>query len=589
MRDYVEINEIAKSALARANDIEAASVAAVEQLIAQSRERDTAGRPTKASRTAGQALASPALTSTLASVALRRSINPALNTAIDQVARAETEYRIAIAALRALNARKDLYDDARGTPRKRAVVEEEVEPEEWTFIREMRARNVPVSALDQLTEPELDFIAGLFVEKQKDFRHRDRAGAWWTLVRSGLLDVSSQAFNEDERAAILAATDAGAERARQAYEALCDLAGRKLDIPHSFAEFVLAFAEESSTADPIGAFERNVTHIESEQWRADAERLLELLGLPIGELSRAVRLMRSPPLVSFKERQQQAHDAALKREAEYRALVDRYRPAARAALADRHDAERRQERERVGADALGSLDIYAALKLLGADDEELSIQNARVIRQVREGTYFSDREEERRRTIERLAAELAVSPARRKTLAAMGISLPESGEEVSEPAVEPTDTTAISEGGDMLAPDTVRQASLAIRPPSAQDLGLPADVTSEAAVAYYNIARKFSLQGNDWYQATHPWADADPTDQDSVAAMLEKFENAERRASLDEVSRRYLAILREQSIVEANAFLLDREARRVVLHVATSYDFEQLRKDAGFPRLSQRR
>ncbi|HEX8533113.1 MAG TPA: hypothetical protein VF662_03015 [Allosphingosinicella sp.] len=114
----------------------------------------------------------------------------------------------------------------------------------------MRARKVPVSALDQLTEPELDFIAGLFVEKQKDFRHRDRAGSWWTLVRSGLLDVSSEAFNEDERAAILAATDAGAVRARQAYDALCELAGRKLDVPHSFAEFVLCRTERRTTRKP---------------------------------------------------------------------------------------------------------------------------------------------------------------------------------------------------------------------------------------------------------------------------------------------------------------------------------------------------
>lgn len=264
-------------------------------------------------------------------------------------------------------------------------------------------------------------------------------------------------------------------RARQAYDALCDLAGRKLDVPHRFAEFVLAFAEESSADDPIGAFERNVTHVESEQWRADAEKLLDLLGLPIGKLSRAVRLMRSPQLISFKKHQRQARDAALKREADYQALVDRYRPAARAALAERHDVQRRQERERIGADALGAFDLDAALKLLGADDEELAIQNARVIRQVRQGTYFSDREEERRRTIEQLAAELAVSPAVRKTVAAMGISLPEDEEEevqpMSEATVQPADTTISSKGGEVLAADTASQASSAIQPLSTQELG----------------------------------------------------------------------------------------------------------------------
>lgn len=489
MRDEPTLNDIALAALARANEIEAASVAAIEQLIGEAKQRGADGQPTSKAKTARQKLASPALNSTLASVALRDRINPALNTAINQVEKAERELSTAVAALRALQARKELFEGARGVARKRDVSDEQTEPEEWKFVREMRARNVPVSAMGQLTEPELDFIAGLFVEKQKDFKHRDRAGAWWALVRAGLLDVRSEAFDEDERAAILAATDAGAVRARQAYDTLCELAGRQLDVPHSFAEFVLAFAEESDPTDPIGAFERNVTHLEGAQWRADAEKLFDLLGLPMSELSRAVRLMRSPALVSYKEHQGQAHDAILAREAEYQALVDRCRPAARMALAERHDAERRKERERIGADTLGTYDLETALKLLGADDDELMLRNARVILQVRDGTYFSDREAERRRTIEQLAAELAVSPGVRQKVAAMGVRLPEDdgpgAQQVNAPVVEPLDAP-IPKMEPVLAIDMEPKTSPAtpLESSLAKELGLADDVTPDAAAAY---------------------------------------------------------------------------------------------------------
>lgn len=502
-------------------------------------------------------------------------------------------YSVAVSALRALQARKELFEDARGTPRKRAVSMEQPEPEEWKVLLELRARNVPISALDQLTEPELDFIAGLFVEKQKDFRHRERAGAWWTLVRAGLLDVQSEAFNEDERAAILAATDEDAVRARRAYDALCELAGRKLDIPHSFARFVLAFAEESSTADPIGAFERNVRHLEGQQWREDAAKLLDLLGLPMSELRRALRLIRSPAVVSYQELRQQAGEAFLRREAEYHARVDRFRPAARDALAELHDADRQRERERIGADALGVYDLDAALKLLGADDEEQALRNARTIRQVREGTYFADREADRRHTVERLAAELAVSPSVRKTVTDMGIRLPQD----DEPAVHSVDTSMAvplevasppEPGSNSTASATADNSPEAVfSSPLASELGLPDDITCEAAAAYYTIARRAAEVYRDWQEATWPFAKAEPTDKVAVAAMIGEFEKLERDGVLDEMSQQYLKLVRTKSIGHANDFLIDRHARNLVAEVASSYDFEDHRKDAGFPRPSQ--
>ena len=595
MRDDDENDRLTAAALARANEIEADAIASIERLIARSRERDVAGRPTAKAKSAAQALASPALTSTLASVALKRSIKPALNAALDQVERTETEYRTAVAGLRALQARKELYEAARGVSRKRAVVDQQLEAEEWKLISELRARSVPTSALDQLTEPELDFIAGLFVEKQKDFRHRGRAGAWWTLVRAGLLDVRSEGFNEDERAAILLARDADAVRARQAYDALCELAGRQLDIPHSFAEFVLAFAEESNPGEPIGAFERNVSHLKTEQWRADADKILDLLGLSKSELSRASRLMRSPALVSYKEAQRQAHEAIVAREAEYQVLLASYRPAARAALAERHDADRQRERERIGADALGQHDMEAALKLLGIDDEELSLQNARVTRQVREGVYFSDREAERQRAIEQLAAELAVSPAMRRTVAGMGIRLPQADLPVEQPAdpapvVRPvTAKVGNATPGATIETTPEAPASNLTGLSLAEDFGLGSDVTQEAAAAYYEIARTAALTYHEWPELTWPYAKADSADPASVAAMVGEFEQLERDGQLNEISQRYLSILRSQSISAANDFLIGLNARQLIGEVANGYDFEEHRRKAGFPRPSQAR
>ncbi len=595
MREEQTTSGRVAAALSRANEIEAASAAAIEQLRIKAGERGADGRPTAKARTARQKLASPTLSSTLASVALRDRINPALNTAIDEVERAEVAFSTAVSALRALQARKELFEEARGTPRKRAVSNEQPEQEEWKLLRELRARNVPISALDQLTEPELDFIAGLFVEKQKDFRHRNRAGAWWTLVRAGLLDVQSEAFNEDERAAILAASGEDAVRARQAYDALCELAGRQLDIPHSFARFVLAFAEESSTEDPIGAFERNVQHLEGQQWREDAIKLLDLLGLPISELQRAIRLMRSPALVSFKERQQQATEAALRREAEHRALVDLYRPAARAALAELHDAERQRERERIGANPLGLYDLNVAFQLLGADDEEQRYRNALTIRQVREGTYFTDREAERQRTVDQLAAGLAVSPEARKTVADMGIGLPEG----NEPAVQSIKTPVAAQSEVASFPEPA-QISTACAPLenstgapalslSASELGLPDDISPEAAAAYYSIARRAAELFNEWPESTWPFAKADPKDAVAVAAMIGEFERLERDGKLNELSQRYLTLARTKSIVYANDFLIDLYARQLVAEVASGYNFEEHRKNAGFPRPSQDR
>ncbi|HEX8412505.1 MAG TPA: hypothetical protein VF637_01275, partial [Sphingomicrobium sp.] len=423
----------ARAALSRAKDIEAAGLARIEQLVATAQERDPAGKPTKAARTAQQALGSPALKSTLPSVALSRSINPSLDTAIDEVQRAEIAYRTAIATMRALHARKDLFEGARGTPRKRVVEDHDLAPEEWTFIREMRARKVPVSAIDQLTEPELDFVATLFVDKQKDIRHRERAGSWWTLVRAASLDLASEAFNEEERAAILAARPADEESARLAYEALCELAGRRLDVPPTFAQFVLAYAQHSTVSEPLGKFDKTVERVHAEQKHADAEKLLELLGLPIDQLRRAFALMQSPALISFTEQVESRRAAAEQHTAAHRAQVEHYRPAARRALAEKHEVQRQKEYELVGADELGMFDVATALERLGANEEEVPYGHATIIRQVREGTFFEDREAERCRTISELAVRLAVSPTIRQNVAAMGIALP--AEDELEPRV----------------------------------------------------------------------------------------------------------------------------------------------------------
>lgn len=583
------MDEEARAALARADTIEATSIARIEQLVAASQERDAAGKLTEAARTAQQSLSSPALTSTLPSVALKRSIKPSLNTAIDEVQQAETAYRTAIAALRALHAREDLFEGARGAPRKRVVQDHDLAPEEWKFIRELRARNVPVSAVDQLTEPELDFVATLFVDKQNDMRHRQRAGAWWTLVRAGSLDIASEAFNDEERAAIMAARPADEESARLAYDALCELAGRKLDVPPAFAQFVLAYANNSSADEPAGGFEKTVGRVHAEQKHADAERLLELLGLPIGELRRAFALMRSPALISFTEHLEDRRAAAKQRAAQYRAAVDRYRPAARRALAERHDADRQQERELVRADELGTFDREAALARLGAYDDEMPLGNATIIRQVREGTFFQDREVERQRTIDELASRLADSPAARRTVAEMGIVLPKGdGLDIYSVATPPTEPPEVAfapvaeptpEAGPMLGyPDPITSAA------TAADSDLPDDITPAAAAAYRTIARTLALDIGEWKAATFGYGTADRTDPADIERLRQILELADKRGALDDVCSRYLSIWRARSFAEADEYLIGLEERKWIVKVATADEFAKARAQVGFPR-----
>lgn len=589
MREEGIMDEQARAALARANEIEAVSIARIGQLIAIAQQRDPAGRPTKDAKTAQQALGSPALTSTLPSVALRRSIVPSLDTAIDEVQRTEIAYRTAVATVRVLHARKDLFEGARGAPRKRVVEDHELAPEEWKLVRELRLRKVPVSALDQLTEPELDFVATLFVDKQKDMRHRERAGAWWTLVRAGALDISSEAFNEEERAAIMAARPADEESARLAYDALCELAGRKLDLPPAFAQFVLAYAQNSSASEPVGGFEKSVERVHADQRRADAEKLLDQLGLPISELRRAFALMQSPALISYREQVESGRAAAEQRAAEYRALVDRHRPAARRALAEAHDAQRRQERELVGADELGMLDVDAALARLGAYEEELPLGNATIIRQIREGTFLADREAERRRTVDELAARLVDSPAARRKVAEMGIALPDG----DEPDVRPVAPQPVAQATATPTPAVAPETDLTPTPQdpapidaaaSEDDFGLPGDITPAAAAAYYAIARQFAVELGQWREATFAHASADRNDPDDIARLRRALEDADRRGALNDVCTRYLAIWRDQSLAAADDYLIDREARKLINEVATGHEFEDLRRSAGFPR-----
>lgn len=629
MRSDAIMDEEALAALARANEIEAESVAKIDQLIALSKQRDEAGRLTKAARTAQQALSSPTLTSTVPSVTLRRSINPSLDRAIDDLQRTEIAHRSAVATVRLLQARKALFEGARGTPRKRVVEDHDVAPEEMHFIREMRRMQVPVSAMDQLTAPELHFVASLFVDKQRDMRHRMRAGPWWMLVQAGLLNISSEAFNDEERAAILAARPIDEESDRLAYEALCDLAGRKLDISPTTAHFLVEYARHSTEDEPLGAFEKNVERVHSDQQDADAERLLNLLGLPKSEIRRAFRLMRRPALFSYLEEFERRRAADEQREAAYRELVDRHLPAARQALAERHEAERRRERELVGADELGMFDTDAALQRLGADedyDEEAPEREWTIIRQVREGTFFRDREKERSRTVRVLAAHLVHDEDVRRKVAEMGIVLPDLDEgnvqlvapRPAEPAAEAPAPVMeqvaeampdLDEGNvqpaaprppepSVEAPARVVEQEVAAMPviespaaiasaATAADFGLPADITPEAAQAYYAIAKDLAVNMGDWKSATFGYGSADRDDPADVAGLRQWLEESEERGALDDVCSRYLAIWRSKSLADADDYLIDVEARKLVKEVANGYDFEVARKNAGFPRRSQ--
>ncbi|CAM3231660.1 hypothetical protein SPAN111604_11960 [Sphingomonas antarctica] len=119
------------------------------------------------------------------------------------------------------------------------------------------------------------------------------------------------------------------------------------------------------------------------------------------------------------------------------------------------------------------------------------------------------------------------------------------------------------------------------------DFGLPDDVTPEAAQAYYAFSKQLVLAWDEWREKIWPFAKADLADPASVAAMVAEFERVEREATLDELSQKYLEVFRRRGLADANEFLVDHCARRIILEVATGYDYERHRERLGYPRPSQ--
>lgn len=345
----------------------------------------------------------------------------------------------------------------------------------------------------------------------------------------------------------------------------------------------------------MGAFEKNVERVQADQKDLDAEKLLDFLGLPRNEIRRAFRLMQRPALFTYQEDVERKRAAFEQREAAYRALVDRHLPAARQALAERHEAERRRERELVGADDLGMFDTEAALHRLGAYedyDEEALERDSTTIRQVREGTFFRDREKERSRTVRELAAHLVHSEDVRRKVAEMGIALPDLDEGNVQP-VAPKPPEPVAEAPAPVVEQEV-EAMPVIESPAAiasaataADFDLPADITPEAAQAYYGIAKHLAVTMGDWKSATFGYGSADRDDPADVAGLRQWLEESEERGALDDVCSRYLAIWRSKSLADADDYLIDVEARKLVKEVANGYDFEVARKNAGFPRRPQ--
>lgn len=594
MRDTEDLDDAVRAALARADDLQDCVLPKLEALIAKAEEHDERGRLTSGAKRARQILTNPVLNSTVPSVALSRTINPALDKALDDLQKSEIEYRTALATVRILSARREMFLEAKGTPRKRTPEVGQPEPEEWYFLRAMRERDVPISALDQLNVPELDFIATLFDEKTRDYRHRDRGGSWWALVRAGALGLASEAYSDDERDAIVAATAEYAEEERQAYKALCEIAGRDLDIPANFAFFVMEYARLSSTERPIGNFERTVAGMGRARKQADAEKILTGLGLSLAEVTRALSLLQTPDVSNYVWSIERIFDIAATNQREHLARVKLYIPAAERALKERHENERRTERELLQADDLGYFDMEAALRRLGEYDDPPTYEHATVRRQIREGKFRSLREEERQATIQELASILAVSEETRTVVSNMGIPLPQvvqipPGQDVIIPNEA---TSAVAE--DLQSPEvdgtTHKSTSTSLKETDFGSIAehyrdhfiLPADLDKQYAQAYEEYARNmiqgnFFLTGEMWYE--HFRFDLSYGAPDLVAdAVLANLRRAIRNDAVDDLHHAYLSTLLSLGLDEAERQLNQYLIARYTYDIATSMRWDDERK-----------
>ncbi|HWK67130.1 hypothetical protein [Pseudorhodoplanes sp.] len=284
----------------RVREIEGEVDAEIERLRARAEERDEQGRLTKAAKDIRQSLHNPDLVTTTIPVALKamsktrvRLLREAheAHVALEQTC---AKYATALAALRWHDLKRELFEQDAPRPRKHVLAASEISEEELTFLREMRRRGVPSSAMDQGNIYERDFIALFLKELAKPIDKRGPGGAWARTFAEGELTMPVHSMTDDQIEALRIVYDPARDTGIEAKRVLEAAAGRELDISLNFAMMLIAINEQIDL-DELPGLKKNIDTAERLAWKRDVAKILDQLGLNASDIERARAILAGPP------------------------------------------------------------------------------------------------------------------------------------------------------------------------------------------------------------------------------------------------------------------------------------------------------
>lgn len=259
---------------------------AIEPYLKQAEERGPSGQLTKAAKDARQRLKNPELNITVPSVSLQKAIPNALMKAAEEVnskeaavAKAIADLEVAYSAEEFQKKRAELYESAAGEspPRRRQTDPQRVEPEEMTFLLEMRELGVPTSVMDQGNFFERCHIAALLKELAHPIAERSKAGPWARAFAGGQLNVSGTHMTLGEAEAIRRLVGRHNEAAEAAKRIIQEKYGETFDVSPGFALVLLKVALDGG-AEEYDSLSKNADRAADRVSRGDVDLILSALG-----------------------------------------------------------------------------------------------------------------------------------------------------------------------------------------------------------------------------------------------------------------------------------------------------------------------
>lgn len=262
------------------------AIDAIEPYLNQADERGPSGQLTKAAKDARQRLKNPELNITVPSVSLQKAIPNALIKAAEEVSAKEAAAAKAIAELEVAYSveafqkkRAELYQSAAGEapPRRRQTDPQRIEPEEMTFLLEMRELGVPTSVMDQGNFFERCHIAALLKELASPIAERSASGPWARAFAGGQLNVSGTHMTPGEAEAIRRLVARHDEAAEAAKRIIQEKYGETFDVSPSFALILLKIALDGGPEE-YDSLSKNADRAADRVSRGDVDLILSALG-----------------------------------------------------------------------------------------------------------------------------------------------------------------------------------------------------------------------------------------------------------------------------------------------------------------------